>query len=57
MDEGSIYTAYTDCELKYMGEGYNPSMAAEICANVEARRSDEETEKSNKDEDWEYWLG
>lgn len=47
---------FTDCELEFIGEGYSLSAAAEICANEEGRRSDEETEKSNKDEDWEYGL-
>jgi len=54
MDEGSFYT---DCELEYMGEGYDHSLAAEICANEEGRQSHEEAEKSSKDGDWEYWLG
>lgn len=54
MDESSTYT---DCELEFIGEGYEPRWAAEICANEEGLRSDEETEKSSKDEGWEYWLG
>ncbi len=54
MDESSTYTG---CELEYIGEGYEPSWAAEICANAESFRSDEETEKSSKEEKWEYWLG
>lgn len=47
----------TDCELEYIKEAYDPSLAAEICANAEARRSQEETEKSSENESWEYWLG
>ncbi len=54
MDES---TPYTDCELEFIGEGYEPRWAAEICANEEGRRSDEETEKASKGEGWEYWLG
>ena len=54
MDESSTYTG---CELEYIGEGYDPSWAAEICANAEGRRSDEEMEKSSKEENWENWLG
>lgn len=48
---------YTDCELEYIGEGYDFSQAAEICANEEVRPSDEEAEESSKDMGWEYWLG
>jgi hypothetical protein len=48
---------YTDCELEFIGEGYEPRWAAEICANEEGRRSDEEKEKSSMDKCWEYWLG
>ena len=40
-----------------MGKGYDPSMAAEICANAEGQRSEDETEESNEDEGWGYWLG
>ena len=54
MDESSTYT---DCELEFIGEGYNPSLASEICANEEGRRSKVETAKSDRDECWEYWLG
>jgi hypothetical protein len=54
MDES---TTYTDCELEYMGEGYDSSQAAEICANEEVRPSDEETEESGRDMGGEYWFG
>ena len=50
-------STYTDCELEVMGEGYDSSWAAEICADEEGRSSDEEKEKSGKDKNWEYWLG
>ena len=53
--EGS--STYTGCESEYIGEGYDPSWAAKICASEEGRRSDEETEKASKDKGWEYWLG
>ncbi len=46
MEESSIYT---DCELEYIGEGYSPSWAAEICANEESRRSVQEKEKSSNE--------
>ncbi len=48
---------YTDCELEYIEEAVDPSLAAEICANAEGRLSHEETEKSGGEESWEYWLG
>jgi hypothetical protein len=53
MDERSTYTS---CELEFIEEGYDPSAAAEICANEEGRRSSEkEPEKSKKDEHWDWW--
>jgi len=51
---------FTDCEFDYMGEGYDPAMAAEICANVENRRPEDEKEESEESpeiEGSEYWLG
>jgi len=48
---------FAECELEYIGEEHDPSMAAEICANAEGHRSDDETEKSSEDEGREYWLG
>ena len=48
---------FTECEYDYMGEGYDPSMAAEMCANLESQRLEDEAEKSHEDEGWEYWLG
>jgi len=53
MDESS---PYTDCELEFIGEGFDSSLAAEICANEEGRRLNEEKKKSHKVEEWEYWL-
>ncbi len=54
MDESTTYTA---CELEFIGEGYEPSWAVEICANEEGRHSDEPKEKSDKVLGWEYLLG
>ncbi len=48
---------FTECEFDYMGEGYDPSMAAEICANSENRRAEDEKEESTEVEGSEYWLG
>lgn len=50
-------STFTDCELEYIEEGYDPLFAAEICANAEARRSHKEAEKPSKDQSWEYGLG
>jgi hypothetical protein len=42
-----------ECEMKYiLDKGYDPSMAAGICANAEGRRSSEETEDFPEDERW-----
>jgi hypothetical protein len=54
MDETSIYA---ECELKHIGEGYDPPEAAELCADKQGRLSDEEGEKAGKDTGWEYWFG
>ena len=48
---------FTECEFDYMGEGYDPSLAAEICANAEDRPLEDEKEESTGVEGWEYWLG
>jgi hypothetical protein len=48
---------FSECEFDYMGEGYDPSMAAEICADVEGQRPEDEKEESIETEIWEYWLG
>ena len=47
----------TDCEWEFIGEGYDPAEAAELCANEESRGSEEETGKVDKDKTWEYWYG
>ena len=42
-----------ECEMSYiLDKGYDPSMAAEICATAEGRRFDEETGRSPEDESW-----
>ncbi len=49
-------STYTECELRYIDQGYDPARAAETCASAEGRSSDEETGKSSQDEGWdEYW--
>jgi hypothetical protein len=47
---------YTDCELRYIDQGYDLARAAEVCAEAEGRSSDAETGKSRQDETWDdYW--
>ncbi len=43
-----------DCEMEFIGEWYDPFWAD--CAREESRKFDERN-KSNEEEDWEYWLG
>ncbi len=49
-------TNYSECELRYIDQGYGLARAAETCAEAEGRSSDEQTGKSNRDEsredDW-----
>jgi hypothetical protein len=47
----------TDCEWEFIGEGYDPAGADELCADDESRRSDEEREKWDEEKSWEYWFG
>ena len=49
--------SYTDCELRYIDQGYDLARAAEVCAEVESRSSDEETGKSSQDESWDVYWG
>ena len=49
-------TNYSECELRYIDQGYGLARAAETCAEAEGRSSDEQTGKSNRDQsredDW-----
>lgn len=48
--------SYTDCELRYLDQGYDIESSAAACAEAEGRSSDEETGKSRQDETWDdYW--
>jgi len=47
----------TDCEWEYIGEGYDPAEAAELCADGEGASSDEQTKPPGEDRIWEYWYG
>ena len=47
---------YSDCELRYIDQGYDLARAAQTCADAEGRSSDEESGKSSQDESREdYW--
>jgi hypothetical protein len=49
-------STYTECELRYIDQGYDLARAAETCADAESRSSDEQTVKSSQDESREdYW--
>ncbi len=49
-------SAYTDCELRYIDQGYDLARAAETCVEAEGRSSDAQKGESNQDEVREdYW--
>ena len=41
-------SGYSDCELRYIDQGYELEYTAEACASAEVFASDQETEKSNE---------
>jgi len=49
MEEKRIYT---ECELRYMDQGYDLERAVETCAQAEGRPSGEEKKESNENEPW-----
>ena len=49
---------YSECELRYIDQGYDLARVAETCAEEEDQPSDEQTGKSSQDESREdYWGG
>jgi hypothetical protein len=49
-------SAYTECELRYIDQGYDVARAVETCAEAEGRSSGEQKGESNQDEVREdYW--
>jgi hypothetical protein len=49
-------TTYSECELRYIDQGYDLARAAETCAEAEGRSSGDQTGKSNQGESREdYW--
>ncbi len=47
----------TDCEWEFIGEGYDPAEAGELCADGEEINSELVSENSGEDKAWEYWYG
>ncbi len=53
MDDKSTYS---ECELRYIDQGYDIERAVATCAEAESHSSDEASGKSSQDESWdEYW--
>jgi hypothetical protein len=51
-----VKSTYTDCELRYIDQGYDLARAAETCAEAEGRSSDEQKGESSQDESrGDYW--
>jgi hypothetical protein len=50
MDESSTNA---DCELEFIGRGYDPLAAVEICASEEGGPPEGDTEESSEDKGWE----
>lgn len=49
-------STYSECELRYIDQGYDLAQAAETCAEGEDQPSDEQTGKSSQDESRDfYW--
>jgi hypothetical protein len=47
---------YSECELRYIDQGYDLARAAETCAETEGGASSEQTGKANQGESREdYW--
>ena len=49
-----VKSSYSDCELRYIEQGFEEGMAREICAS-EDRSSDEDSDTSRADEEYDYW--
>ncbi len=47
---------YSDCELRYIDQGFDPSRAAEECGS-EGGYSDDEKRKSSEDEGFDEFEG
>ena len=52
--EGKL--SYSECELRYVDQGYDLARAIDTCAEAEGRSSDEQKGESSRDEGKEdYW--
>ena len=52
----NVNSTLRDCEWEFIGEGYDPAEASELCADRAGSRPDQERE-SAEDPIWEYWYG
>ena len=43
-------SVYSECELRYIDQGYDPARAAETCAEAKDRSSDEKGGESGPEE-------
>ncbi len=43
-------SSYSECELRYIDQGYDIARAVETCAAAEGRSSDEQSRGSSQDE-------
>ena len=50
-------TNYSDCELRYIDQGYDLARAAETCAEVDDRSSGGETGESSQEGSREDYYG
>ena len=44
-------SGYSDCELRYIDQGYDLERAKEVCSGSEGRGSDE----GEQDDEFDYW--
>ena len=52
-----VKSSYSECELRYIDQGFDPARAAETCAAAEERFSDEQSRGSSQDESKEDYYG
>ncbi len=47
---------YSECELRYLDQGYNLERAVQTCAEAESRATGEKKGESSQEEPWQdYW--
>ncbi len=52
-----VKSTYSECELRYIDQGYDLARAAATCAEAEGRSSEKKEEKSGQEESWEDSWG